>query len=308
MIEAVTPGRTGRVGIIGVGAMGGAMAECLIRKGFDVVVRDVVPERVAALARLGATAAASAFDVARMAPIVLTVVVDAPQTDAVLFGEDGDPGALAATATAAESATFVMCSTVLPEYVARLGTQCAERGVALVDAPISGGPQRARDGTLSMMAAAPDDVVARVRPVLDAVAARLFRVGTRAGDGSAMKIVNNMLAGINLAAGAEALALAERLGMDLALVCDVVNASSGGSWIFGDRMPRALARDYDPPQAATKILAKDLGLALDVAAEAGCHAALAQAARAAFAGAIAAGFGEADDAALVEYHRSLADG
>jgi 3-hydroxyisobutyrate dehydrogenase-like beta-hydroxyacid dehydrogenase len=142
-----------------------------------------------------------------------------------------------------------------------------------------------------------------VQPVLNAVASRLFRVGLRAGDGSAMKIVNNMLAGINLAAGAEALALAEKLGMDLSLVCDVVNASSGGSWIFGDRMPRALARDYDPPKAATKILAKDMGLVLEVAASAGCVTSIAQAARAAYEGALAAGFSEADDAALVEYHR-----
>jgi 3-hydroxyisobutyrate dehydrogenase-like beta-hydroxyacid dehydrogenase len=294
--------RDGPIGIVGVGAMGGAIAECLLRKGHDVVVRDIVPERVEALSPLGAVPAASAFDAGRRASIVLTVVVDAEQTDAVLFGEGEDRGVVAAAST---NTTIVMCSTVAPAYVAGLGERLRERGVALIDAPISGGPQRARDGTLSMMAAAPDDVLARVQHVLDAIASRLFRVGHRAGDGSAMKIVNNMLAGINLAAAAEALALADRLGMDLPLVCDVVNASSGGSWIFGDRMPRALARDYEPPKAATKILAKDMRLVLDVAAAAGCAATIAAAAHTAYEGALARGFGEADDAALVDYYRLI---
>src|SRR5206468_6483021 len=135
---------------------------------------------------------------------------------------------------------------------------------------------RARDGTLSMMAAGPDGAIARAQPVLEAVASRLFRIGPHAGNGSAMKIVNNMLAAVNLAAGAEALVLAEKLGMDLALVCEVIGASSGGSWIFGDRMPRALAGDY-APRAATKILTKDIGLALDVADANGARAGIARA-------------------------------
>ncbi|MEO7762660.1 MAG: NAD(P)-dependent oxidoreductase, partial [Casimicrobiaceae bacterium] len=185
-----------------------------------------------------------------------------------------------------------------------LGARLAEHGIALIDAPISGGPARAREGTLSMMAAAPDAAIVRARQVLDAVASRLFRVGTRAGDGSAMKVVNNMLAGINLAAGAEVLALAESLGMDLRMVCEVVNASSGGSWIFGDRMPRALERDY-APRAAAKILTKDVGLALDVAEAAGVPVSIARAAHAAYKGAVAQGLGEADDAALLEYFRGL---
>ena len=292
----------GPIGIVGVGAMGSAIAECLLRKGLGVIARDLVPERVDALVRIGAARASSALEIGRRARIVLTVVVDAGQTDAVLFGAGDDAGVVAA---AGDGAIVVMCSTVAPAYVARLAERLHDRGVALVDAPISGGPQRARDGSLSMMAAAPDEIIARVQPVLDAIAARLFRVGVRAGDGSAMKIVNNMLAGINLAAAAEALALADKLGMDLPLVCSVVNASSGGSWIFGDRMPRALERDYEPPKAATKILAKDMGLVLDVAANAGCVTSIAQAARAAYEGALAAGFGEADDAALVEYYRLI---
>lgn len=292
------------VGIIGVGAMGGAMARCLLRKGYRVVVRDVVAERVDALARLGAEPAASAAEVARQAPVIFTVVVDSQQTDAVLFGAAGAQDGVAA---AARGAVIVICSTVAPAYAAGLPARLAPHGAEVVDAPISGGPKRAEAGTLSMMAAGAAAPMARVLPVLEAVAARVFRVGERAGDGATMKIVNNMLAGINLAAGAEAMALAERLGMDLQLVHDVICASSGGSWIFADRMPRVIAADY-APRAAAKILTKDVGLALEAAAAAGVPVALAQAAYRVFAGTVARGLGEADDAVVIEYYRALING
>ena len=139
----------------------------------------------------------------------------------------------------------------------------------------------------------------------DPIARRLLGAGFRViGDGSAMKIVNNMLAGINLAAAAEALALAERLGMDLNVVRDVVNASSGGSWMFADRVRRLIDRDYSPPRAASKILCKDVGLALDEADAAGVPAAIARAAHHVYAGTVEQGLGEADDAAVIEYYRA----
>ncbi|MFS8085523.1 MAG: NAD(P)-dependent oxidoreductase [Acidobacteriota bacterium] len=286
------------VGIIGVGAMGGAMARRLLHHGYRVIVRDIIAERAETLAKLGAVPAASAAEVARQARIILTVVVDAQQTDDVLFGAAG------VAAAAARGTVVVMCSTVAPAYAAGLPGRLASHGIAAVDAPISGGPQRAEAGTLSMMAAAAPETIECVLPVLEALATRLFRVGARAGDGSAMKIVNNMLAGINLAASAESMALAERLGMDLQLVHDVICASSGGSWIFADRMPRAIAADY-APRAAAKILAKDVGLALAAAEAAAALAALARAAHHVFAGTVAQGLGEADDAAVIEYYRAL---
>ena len=197
-----------------------------------------------------------------------------------------------------------MCSTVAPAYARTLGARLAAHRISVVDAPISGGPARALDGTLSMMIGGDDATIGRVRDVLEAVASRRFHVGQRGGDGSAMKIVNNMLAGINLAAAAEALALAERLGMDLNVVRDVVNASSGGSWMFADRVPRLIDRDYSPAKAASKILCKDVGLALDEADAAGVPAAIARAAHHVYAGTVAQGLGEADDAAVIEYYRA----
>lgn len=286
------------VGLIGVGAMGGAMARCLLGKGHRVVVRDIVPEREQALAALGAVVAESPADLVRRASVVFTIVVDAAQTDAVLFGHDG------VVAAAAPGSVVVMCSTVAPGYAASLPARLVPHGIGFVDAPISGGPQRAADGTMSMMAAGASQTMTQVLPILEALAGRLFRMGERPGDGSAMKIVNNMLAGINLAAAAEAMALAEQLGMDKQLVYDVVCASSGGSWIFADRMPRVIADDYTP-KAATKILTKDVGLALDAAAAAGVPAALAKAAHDVYKGAVALGFGDVDDAAVMEYYRAL---
>ena len=282
--------------------MGGSIALRLLDRGYRVVVRDIVPARVDALVAAGGIAADSAAAVARQADCVLTVVVDAAQTDQALFG---DGGVVTAGPAATTDLTVVMCSTVGPGYARELGSRLASHRIALIDAPISGGPARARDGTLSMMIGGEDAVLARVAGVLEAIASRRFRVGSNAGDGSAMKIVNNMLAGVNLAAAGEALALAERLGMDLATVRSVVEASSGGSWIFADRVARLIDRDYVPPHAAARILMKDIGLAVNEAEAAGVPSPLARAAHRAFAGTVEQGFGDADDSAVIEHYRAL---
>ena len=306
------------IGVIGIGAMGGAIARRLLDCGHRVVICDVDPMQTEALAAAGAIVATSAVDVADQvatqvatqrateqateaateAGIIFIVVVDAAQTDDVLFGERG------ITASGRRGLTIVMCSTVGARYAAALRPRLFEHGIDLVDAPISGGPQRARDGTMSMMIGAAHPVYARVQSLLAVVASRRFHVGERAGDGSAMKIVNNMLAGINLAAAAEALALAEQLGMDLRIVRDVVNASSGGSWIFADRVPRMLDGDYAPAKAAARILAKDVGIALEEADAAGVPATIARAAHDVFTGAVAQGLGSLDDAAVIDYCRA----
>jgi 3-hydroxyisobutyrate dehydrogenase-like beta-hydroxyacid dehydrogenase len=167
----------------------------------------------------------------------------------------------------------------------------------LVDAPISGGPARARAGTLSIMAAGDDSAFASVQPVLAALGDRVFRVGSSVGQGAAMKLVNNLLAGVNLAAAAQAFALGARAGLDPRTMLEVVNASSGASWIGADRAARALAGDF-APRAHTKILAKDMQLALAFARQLDAPVPLGEEAAAMFRAALAAGLGEADDAAL----------
>jgi 3-hydroxyisobutyrate dehydrogenase-like beta-hydroxyacid dehydrogenase len=194
----------------------------------------------------------------------------------------------------------LVSSTVDPDYVTALASRVAATGATLVDAPVSGGPQRAADGTMTMMIAGDPAALARCSALLPAIAGKVFRVGAQPGDAAKFKIVNNLLAAVNLAAGAEALALAAKAGLDLAQVVAVVSASSGGSWMFADRMPRALAGDYEP-RAAARILTKDVGIAVDFARRHGVAAPFAEAARTALAATVAAGFGDDDDAAIVKW-------
>ena len=284
------------IGVIGAGAMGMGVVQSLLRDGFATHVRDIRPEAESEAARRGATCHPSPAALATECPIVILLVVDAAQIDAVLFGDNGAAAAL-------QPGSLVLAgSTIAPEDVAGFAPRITRCGAELVDAPVSGGPARAADGSMTMMVAGSDAALARLSPVFAAIAGKVFRVGREPGDAAKFKVINNLLAAVNLAAGAEAMALAARAGLDPQLVHDVVSASSGASWIFADRMPRALAGDY-APRAATRILAKDVGLAVDFAARHGFAAPFAGAARAAFAATVAAGYGEHDDAAIYEWNR-----
>ena len=284
------------VGVVGPGAMGLGIVASLVRAGFGVVARDIRPEADARARAAGATIAASPADVARAAPVVVVVVIDATQVDAVLFGADGIAG------SGARDRIVMVASTLDPDYVRALPARCAASGITILDTPISGGPAKAHAGTMTIMVAGPAAARERVAPVLEAIAARRFAISERAGDAAATKIVNNLLAGANLAAAAEALALAHALGLDVRATADVIGASSGASWMFADRVPRALDGD-DAVHAAARILAKDVGIACDVARRAHAHDAFAQAARRAFVDAVEAGYGEDDDAALIRRAR-----
>jgi 3-hydroxyisobutyrate dehydrogenase-like beta-hydroxyacid dehydrogenase len=279
-----------RVGVIGVGAMGMGVARALLAKGFAVTVRDIVAERQAEACSVGARAAPNAAELARAVDVAIMLVVDAAQTRDVLLGAQGLAGARS-------SAAVMMCSTISPDDTEEIARTLP--GVDFLDAPISGGPARAHSGTLSMMASGSSAAFARCAPVIEAMAAKCFRVGERPGDGSRMKVVNNMLAAANLAAGCEAMAMASRLGLDLRLVAEVVNASSGGSWIFADRMARALEGDY-APRAAARVLLKDVGLFVGEARKLGLTAPMAECAREIFHDTVERGLAEEDDAAVLK--------
>ena len=270
-----------RVGVIGVGAMGMGIAKTLLGKGLPVFARDIVAEREREAIAAGAKPLAGDVDV------LVSVVVDAAQTQSVIDEHAG------------RAPTFMMCSTIAPSDTERFAAALAARGIEMLDAPISGGPARAYSGTLSMMAAGSDAAFERCGPVIEAMASKCFGISDKAGDGSRMKIVNNMLAAANLAAGCEAMAMASLLGLDLKQAADVVQASSGGSWIFGDRMPRALANDY-LPRAAARVLLKDVGLFVNVARDLGLTAPMAECAREIFADTVERGYAEEDDAAVLK--------
>ena len=282
-----------RVGVVGTGAMGGGVVASLVRAGIATWARDIRDEAQAAAVRSGATATASPAELARACDALILLVIDAGQIETVLFGSDGAAAALA------PGAIVLLSSTVDPAYPATLAARLAERGIALLDAPVSGGPAKAAAGTMTMMVSGEPVAFERMRPILERISGKLFALGPRAGDASAFKIVNNLLAGANLAAAAEAMTLAARAGLDPGRVFDVINASSGGSWIFNDRIARALDGDY-APRAAAKILTKDVGIAAAFARRLGVEAPLASATHAAFLDAVAAGYGEEDDSALVK--------
>jgi len=285
------------VGVIGVGNMGGAMALRLCDLGWQVGVRDVEPAREADCVRAGASAWPTPATLAQAHAVVVVAVVDAAQCDAVLFGADG----LVHGARAGASCV-VLCPTLGPASTEGIAARLGERGIGCVDAPMSGGPARARDGSMSLMVACADALFERHRPLLEALSSRIFRVGERPGDGARTKLVNNLLAAINLAGAAEAVALAERLGLDPAGTLDVIEQSSGQSWIGADRMRRAIAGDW-APRAHTTLLRKDSGLALEMAAEVGFAAPLGAAAAARFRAACDAGFADLDDASLLRLAR-----
>ena len=287
-----------RVGLIGVGAMGMAMAHNLRARGYAVWARDLRPQADAEARAAGIGVCASPRALAAQVDIVFVVVVNAAQIDAVLFGADG------VVPAAGGARAVVLCSTIAPQDTIRFAQRLAPHGLALIDAPISGGPARARAGTMSMMIAAPAAALAPWHAVFADLAEKRFVVGEAIGDAAKAKLVNNLLAGINLVAGAEALALAEKIGLDPRAMFEIIRASSGASWVFEDRMARALAEDYSPPRAAAHILTKDVGLATALAASVNHATPLGDAALARLRETVARGWAELDDAAVIKTYQS----
>ena len=286
------------VGVIGTGAMGGAVAKRLLGCGFKTHVRDIRPEVMHELEVQGAQPHASAASIAASCKALIILVVDAPQMESALFGAGG-------AAESLRSGTLVvLSSTIAPADAESFARQLDAQGALVLDAPVSGGPHRAVKGEMSMMAAGfaqAWDVGQRFLPTLSN---RLFHVSERPGDGARFKLVNNMLAGINLAAGGEAFALAERLGLDARKLQEVISASSGASWVVADRLQRVLSGD-DGVYAATRMLAKDLRLLQAVAEDAGFAAPLASEASERFQSFVRAGLSDADDSVLIKRARDV---
>ncbi|WP_432189595.1 L-threonate dehydrogenase [Streptomyces sp. Tue6028] len=282
-----------RVGVVGLGAMGLGMARSLRAAGYDVGVHDLRPDVAAGFARDGGTAFASPCELAADADVLVCVVVNAAQVESVLFDADGAAEGLR------PGAVFVMCSTVDPSWSARLEERLAERGVLYLDAPISGGAARAAAGELTMMTSGPAAAYALADPVLDAMSSTVYRLGEKAGLGSKVKIVNQLLAGVHIAAAAEAMALGIRAGVPAEALYEVITHSAGNSWMFENRMAHVLAGDYTP-LSAVDIFVKDLGLVLDSARPERFPLPLAATAHQMFLQASASGLGAEDDSAVIK--------
>ncbi len=281
------------IGVIGLGAMGRGIAASLRRNGYDLHVYDV--RRVAAESFVadGGQACDSPAQLAARCEIVISVVVNAEQTEAVLFGQDG------AAAAMAPGSLFVMCSTVDPSFSIELERRLNALQLLYLDAPISGGAAKAASGQITMMTAGSAAAYDKAGGALDAMAAKVFRLGERAGNGSKVKIINQLLAGVHIAAAAEAMALGLRAGVDPEQLFEVITASAGNSWMFENRMPHVLAGDYTP-LSAVDIFVKDLGLVLGTAFEQKFPLPLCSTAHQMFMQASAAGHGREDDAAVIK--------
>jgi putative dehydrogenase len=282
------------VAVVGVGNMGGAMTARLLDLGWSVHVHDIDARQHEALIAAGATAHASPAAAAQACRALIVCVVDAAQCEDVLFGVQG-----AATALSA-GGLVLLCPTIAPEETEALARRLVQAGLEVLDAPMSGGPARAREGAMSLMVAGAASVTARHAVLLEALSSRVFHISERPGDGARTKLVNNLLAGINLVGAAEALAMARAMGLDLGRTLDVIEQSSGQSWIGSDRMRRAIAGD-EAPRAHMTLLEKDTRLAVAAAASAGFTGPLGARAAAAFAQASAAGLADLDDGALLRW-------
>jgi len=281
------------VGLIGLGAMGLGMAQSLRRAGHRVHVYDVRADACRDFAAEGGVACGSPAEVAARCEVLVSVVVNAAQTGQVLFGPDG------AAAAMRPGSLFVMCSTVDPNWSAALEERLAAQGLLYLDAPISGGAARAAAGQITMMTAGRPEAYAKAADLLEGMAAKVYRLGERAGNGSKVKIINQLLAGVHIAAAAEAMALGLREGVEAEALYEVITHSAGNSWMFENRMPHVLKGDYTP-LSAVDIFVKDLGLVLDTARATKFPLPLSATAHQMFMQASAAGHGREDDAAVIK--------
>ncbi|MEB5705534.1 L-threonate dehydrogenase [Pantoea anthophila] len=280
--------------VIGLGSMGMGAAQSCLRAGLNTWGVDLNPAALETLRRAGARDAqpsASAF--ADQLDAVLLLVVNAQQVNAVLFGENG-------LAAKLRPGTVVMVSSTLSASDAQqIEQQLAQYQLLMLDAPVSGGAAKAASGEMTVMASGSEAAFSQLQPVLDAVAAKVYRVGSEIGAGSTVKIIHQLLAGVHIAVGAEAMALAARAGIPLETMYEVVTNAAGNSWMFENRMKHVVDGDYSP-KSAVNIFVKDLNLVADTAKALHFPLPLASTALTMFTEASNAGYGREDDSAVIK--------
>ena len=287
-----------RVAVIGLGSMGFGMATSLRRAGLAVTGCDVVADSVARFEKDGGKGASTPAEAAKSAEIAVSVVLNGAQTEAILFGKDG------VAETLPQDAVFVSSATMDPDVARTLAGRLEATGRHYLDAPISGGAQRAAQGELTILASGSAAAFAKARPALDAMAAKLYELGDAPGQGAAFKMVNQLLAGVHIAAASEAITFAARQGLDLRKVYEVITASAGNSWMFENRMPHVLDGDY-APRSAVEIFVKDLGIIQDMARTARFPVPVSAAALQMFLMTAAAGMGRDDDASVARMYAQV---
>jgi L-threonate 2-dehydrogenase len=290
------------LGVIGLGSMGLGAAVSALRRGVATWGLDTRAEARERFIAEGGRACASLAELGPACDVVVVLVVNAAQTEEVLFGSAAAPG-LATLLKA--GAVVVTSATVDPALPPAWESRLAERGIHLIDGPVSGGAKKAAEGQMTVMASGRPEAFAAAGPALEAVAGKVYRLGDRAGIGSTVKMVNQHLAGVHIAAACEAMALGMRAGADPKQLYEVICNSAGMSWMFQNRVPHILEGDYTP-LSSVNIFVKDLGIVLDAARKLQFPLPLAAAAHQLYLATAAAGHGAEDDAAVVKFYAALA--
>ncbi len=287
------PEQARRVGVVGLGAMGMGVAQSLLRNGLEVHACDLNKDALKQITDAGGHGHATPEALAVHVDALIILVVNAAQTESVLFGANGAAAAL-------KPGAVVICSvTVSPEFAADIGRRLTAMSLLAIDAPVSGGAAKARSGEMSVMAAGPDEAFAACEDLFAAIAGKLYRLGDQPGQGSTVKMINQLLAGVHIAAAGEAMALGLRAGADPDKLYEVICNSAGSSWMFQNRVPHILDGDYTP-LSAVNIFVKDLGIVLDYAKKQVFPLPLSATAHQMFMQASAAGHGLEDDSAVVK--------
>lgn len=285
------------VGFVGLGAMGLPMAVHLVKAGHIVRGFDVRPAAVAAFGEAGGTGVTSATDAAAGADVLVLMVVNAAQARAILF----DAGALAAMDG---RGTVCLMATCPPADVAAMAAEVDGHGTGFVDAPVSGGTAGAKAGTLTIMAAGAETAFCAAKPLLEAMGGHVALVGRAPGQGAAVKVINQLLCGVHLAAAAEALSLAGAMGVEQRAMLEIVGGSAAASWMLNDRGPRMLHSDPEVT-SAVDIFVKDLGIVMEAGRGAKTGLPLAAVAHQLFVAASGAGDGDADDSQVIRAYQRL---
>lgn len=282
------------IAIFGLGSMGYGMAKSLLRAGHSVFGFDVNEEAALRFQAEGGQKTLLS-DAVEIIDITVLAVVNAVQTETVLFGENGIAAKLQ------KGSVVIASATVPPAFARDMEARLAALGVLYLDAPMSGGALKASDGALTLMASGSKAAFAMAEPALDAMAQKVFKLGEGAGPGSAMKVVNQLLAGVHIASAAEAMTFGMTQGVTPAQTLEVISECAGSSWMFENRGAHIAEGDYTP-HSAVEIFVKDLGIVNDISRDARFSAPLAAAALQQFLAASGMGLGAQDDAAVAKVY------
>lgn len=289
-----TKQETLNVGVFGLGSMGSGMATSLLKAGMQVYGFDPDATAVDDFVQAGGVSG-KVENIAATLDIAVLVVVNAQQTQEVLFGDSGIVEQLSL------GTAIISCATVPPEFARSMASLCNEAGQHYLDSPISGGSVKAANADLTIMASGTPEAFQQARPALDAMAGKVFELGDEAGSGSAMKVVNQLLAGVHIAAAAEAITFGISMGIDAAQCVEVVSQCAGSSWMFENRGPHIAQGDYTP-HSSVEIFVKDLGIVSDIARQSRFAAPLASTSLQQFLAASGMGHGGEDDAAVAKVY------